>query len=168
MKQHHKSREWQHRSHLSFSLRSHDTNIWLKNWKCPQVELHYPEHITDVVDKRMPGDYSLKSMRTIIDVALKSLASSSLNRPSMSDVVIQIRDAIKYELETSDNELVTARCVGGDVEDPQYYVQDTNSDSWQWASTSSATRSITSSTDQSQNNCSSITIPRWKQQISCS
>lgn len=127
--------------------------------------MNYPEHITDIVDKRMPEDYSLKSMRTIIDVALKSLAMSSLNRPSMSDVVIQIRDAIKYELETSSTEGggdknfvpdVNHR-VGGDVEDPQH-AQDINPDSWQWASTSSATYSITSST-QSQN-CSSISIPR--------
>lgn len=122
--------------------------------------MNYPEHITDIVDKRMPGDYSLKSMKTIIDVALKSLAMSSLNRPSMSDVVIQIRDAIKYELETSSNEGGgdVNHWVGGDVEDPQH-AQDINPDSWQWASTSSATHSITSST-QSQNNCSSISIPR--------
>lgn len=132
--------------------------------ECFQVELNYPEHITDIVDKRMPEDYSLKSMRTIIDVALKSLALSSLNRPSMSDVVIQIRVAIKYELETSSNEgggdknfvADVNHHVGGDVEDLQH-AQDVNLDSWQWASTSSATHSITSST-QSQN-CSSIIIP---------
>lgn len=123
--------------------------------KCSQVELHYPEHITAVVDKRMPGDYSIKSMRVIIDVALKSLAMSSLNRPSMSDVVIQIRDAIKYELlETPNND------GGGDkhfVPADNDHVEDTNPDSWQWGSTSSATHSITSSTPQ---NCSSIIIPR--------
>lgn len=143
-----------------------DTSVTNSDYRsiAKYVELNYPEHITDIVDKRMPEDYSLKSMRTIIDVALKSLALSSLNRPSMSDVVIQIRDAIKYELETSSNEgggdknfvADVNHHVGGDVEDLQH-AQDVNLDSWQWASTSSATHSITSST-QSQN-CSSIIIP---------
>lgn len=49
-------------------------------------------------------DYNLKNTRTIVDIALNSLASSSLNHPSMSLVVYRIQCTIKFELELSNND----------------------------------------------------------------
>lgn len=67
------------------------------------MKLNHTQHIRDVVDKMWPMDYNLQNKRTIIDIALNSLASSSLSHPSMSSVVYHIQYTIKFELELSND-----------------------------------------------------------------
>lgn len=51
---------------------------------------------------RAPNTHTQRTSPNV-DIALNSLASSSMNRPSMSVVVYHIQDTIKFELGLSNN-----------------------------------------------------------------
>jgi hypothetical protein len=60
-----------------------------------QVQSHYPHDLATIADPNLKGNFSLRSMKTIVHVALRSVALQGANRPTMSDVVGEIRSAMK-------------------------------------------------------------------------
>lgn len=60
-----------------------------------QVQSHYPHNLATIADPNLNGNYDMRSMKKIVHVALRSVALQGMNRPSMSDVVGEIRSAMK-------------------------------------------------------------------------
>ncbi|KAJ4768531.1 Leucine-rich repeat protein kinase family protein [Rhynchospora pubera] len=54
-------------------------------------------NIESVVDARMQGDYDINSIWKAADVALKCTAQSGTQRPTMSEVVVQLKECIELE-----------------------------------------------------------------------
>lgn len=115
------------------------------------------------MDPRLNGVYNRESVCKIVDIALRSLAVSSLDRPNMNEVVAEIRIAIKLEtgkgilsgqssgMEGSGDKL--GNLAWGDATDGLL-----NPNSGQWSKpTSSITHSIASSVP---DNASSVVFPR--------
>ncbi|KAM0875070.1 hypothetical protein ACQ4PT_037026 [Festuca glaucescens] len=61
-------------------------------------------NIEAVVDARMRGHYDVNTVWKVADIALKCTAQSSAQRPSMTDVVAQLRECIDLENERSRDE----------------------------------------------------------------
>nr|XP_051220267.1 putative leucine-rich repeat receptor-like protein kinase At2g19210 [Lolium perenne] len=61
-------------------------------------------NIEAVVDARMRGHYDVNTVWKVADIALKCTAQSSAQRPSMTDVVTQLRECIDLENEHSRDE----------------------------------------------------------------
>ena len=54
-------------------------------------------NIEAVVDGRMRGDYNVNAVWKVADIALKSTAQSSAQRPTMTEVVAQLHECIQLE-----------------------------------------------------------------------
>ncbi|KAJ1688113.1 hypothetical protein LUZ63_019503 [Rhynchospora breviuscula] len=53
--------------------------------------------IESVVDARMQGDYDINSVWKVADVALKCTAQSGAQRPTMTEVALQLKECIELE-----------------------------------------------------------------------
>lgn len=51
-------------------------------------------NIDDIVDARLRGEYDGNSAWKVVQVAMKCTAQASTQRPTMSDVVIQLKDTL--------------------------------------------------------------------------
>jgi len=60
-----------------------------------QVQTHYPHNLASIADPSLQGNYNMRSLQKIAQVALQSVALQGIDRPTMSDVVGEIRNAIK-------------------------------------------------------------------------
>jgi Protein tyrosine and serine/threonine kinase len=56
--------------------------------------------IESVVDARMQGEYDINSVWKAADVALKCTAQTSAPRPTMTEVVIQLKECLELEVAT--------------------------------------------------------------------
>ncbi|XP_051209298.1 LRR receptor-like serine/threonine-protein kinase IOS1 [Lolium perenne] len=54
-------------------------------------------NIEDVVDARMAGDYDVNGVWKVADVALKCTAQAPNQRPTMTDVVVQLQECVELE-----------------------------------------------------------------------
>ncbi|WVZ99319.1 LOW QUALITY PROTEIN: hypothetical protein U9M48_044640 [Paspalum notatum var. saurae] len=54
-------------------------------------------NIEDVVDTRMRGEYEVNSVWKVADIALKCTMQESAQRPTMTDVVAQLRECLELE-----------------------------------------------------------------------
>jgi serine/threonine protein kinase len=53
--------------------------------------------IEGVVDSRMPSDHDINGVWKVADVALKCAAFASVQRPTMTDVVVQLQECLQLE-----------------------------------------------------------------------
>ena len=53
--------------------------------------------IEGVVDARMEGDYDVNSVWKTAEIALKCTEQASLERPSMTDLVVQLQECLELE-----------------------------------------------------------------------
>ncbi|KAF3335016.1 putative leucine-rich repeat receptor-like protein kinase [Carex littledalei] len=60
-------------------------------------------NIESVVDARMQGEYDINSVWKAADVALKCTAQSGIQRPTMTEVVIQLKECMELEAATERN-----------------------------------------------------------------
>ena len=60
-------------------------------------------NIESVVDARMQGEYDINSIWKAADVALKCTAQSAAQRPTMTEVVLQLKECIELEAATGRN-----------------------------------------------------------------
>ncbi|KAJ3704090.1 hypothetical protein LUZ61_007795 [Rhynchospora tenuis] len=60
-------------------------------------------NIESVVDARMQGDYEINSVWKTADVALKCTAENGAHRPTMSEVVVQLKECIELEVAAQRN-----------------------------------------------------------------
>lgn len=54
--------------------------------------------INDIVDSRLRGEFDSGSARIALDTAMACVAQSSINRPSMSQVVVKLRECLAMEI----------------------------------------------------------------------
>lgn len=54
-------------------------------------------NIEDVVDTQMCGEYDVNSVWKVADIALKCTMQASVQRPTMTDVVVQLQECIELE-----------------------------------------------------------------------
>jgi serine/threonine protein kinase len=54
-------------------------------------------NIEDVVDKRIRGEYDVNSVWKVADIALKCTVQTSVQRPTMIDVVAQLQECLELE-----------------------------------------------------------------------
>ncbi|CAL4894506.1 unnamed protein product [Urochloa decumbens] len=54
-------------------------------------------NIEDVVDPRMRGEYDVNSVWKVADIALKCTAQAPVQRPTMTDVVVQLQECLELE-----------------------------------------------------------------------
>lgn len=54
--------------------------------------------IQDTVDSRLQGEFDSDSARKVLDTAMACVASSSVNRPSMSQVVVALKQCLVTEI----------------------------------------------------------------------
>jgi len=56
-----------------------------------------PVKIVEIIDKKMDGNYDMKSITIVAKLALRCIEETSSSRPSMSEVVGELREAFMYE-----------------------------------------------------------------------
>ena len=56
-----------------------------------------PSKIEEIVDKKLGGSYDMKSICCIVEVALQCVEPKPASRPTTSEVVKKIREAIVHE-----------------------------------------------------------------------
>jgi len=54
-------------------------------------------NITEIIDKRLAGSYDNKSVTRVAKVAMRCVQDVRSSRPSVSEVVAELKEALKYE-----------------------------------------------------------------------
>lgn len=85
-----------------------------------------PIKITEIIDKRLGSNYDQKSVIHVVKLALRCVSAELSSRPSISEVVIEIKLAIKYH---NDSALSFQICEDtlteyGDLQNTQVCVSD--------------------------------------------
>ncbi|KAF3335482.1 leucine-rich repeat receptor-like serine/threonine-protein kinase [Carex littledalei] len=80
--------------------RPDNENMNIIQWVCQRLA---KGNIESVVDARMQGEYDINSVWKAADVALKCTAQSAVQRPTMTEVVIQLKECIELEAATGRN-----------------------------------------------------------------
>ncbi|KAM0828338.1 hypothetical protein ACQ4PT_067619 [Festuca glaucescens] len=75
-------------------------------------------NIEAVVDGRMRGDYDVNSVWKVADIALKCTAHSSIQRPTMTDVVVQLHECIELENGRAAGDYANSFYTGSSNNDP--------------------------------------------------
>lgn len=78
-----------------------EDEINLIQWVKPHVENESAEEIAEVIDGRLGGNYDMKSITGIAKVALRCVEAKPSSRPSVSEVVADIKEAIIHENENN-------------------------------------------------------------------
>jgi serine/threonine protein kinase len=82
---------------IDLKLAEKDVNII--RWATPYI-LEMDENvgkITEIVDKRLDGSWHMESMIGVAKVAMRCVQVELSSRPSMSEVVAELKEAIKHE-----------------------------------------------------------------------
>jgi hypothetical protein len=53
--------------------------------------------ITEIIDKRLSGRYNMKSISLVIKLAMRCVQSEPSSRPSVSEVLAELKEATKHE-----------------------------------------------------------------------
>jgi hypothetical protein len=56
-----------------------------------------PGKIEEIVDKRLSGNYDLKSITRVAKVAIRCVKAEPFYRPSVSEIVAELTEAMKLE-----------------------------------------------------------------------
>lgn len=78
-----------------------EDEINLIQWVKPYVENGSAEEIAEVIDGRLGGNYDMKSITGIAKLALRCVEAKPSSRPSVSEVVADIKEAIIHENENN-------------------------------------------------------------------
>jgi len=54
-----------------------------------------PGLLAEIIDKRLEGNYSMESITRVINVAIRCVHAERSSRPSVSEVVTELKEAIK-------------------------------------------------------------------------
>ena len=72
-----------------------DENIHICQWVRIMLD---KGDIQNIVDPRMCGDFNVNSAWKAIEIAMACVSSTSTERPSMSEVVMKLKECLKSEL----------------------------------------------------------------------
>lgn len=78
-----------------------EEEINLVQWVKPYVENGSAEEIAEVIDGRLGSNYDMKSITGIAKLALRCVEAKPSSRPSVSEVVADIKEAIIHENENN-------------------------------------------------------------------
>lgn len=53
--------------------------------------------MTEIIDKRLGESYNIKSIAVVVKVAMRCIQAEPSSRPRMSEVVAELKEAIKRE-----------------------------------------------------------------------
>jgi hypothetical protein len=56
-----------------------------------------PGKIAEIIDKRLHGNYDMKSINLVAKVAMRCVQAEPSFRPSVSEVVVELKNAMKHE-----------------------------------------------------------------------
>ena len=56
-----------------------------------------PGKMEEIVDKRLSGNYDIRSITCVAKVAIRCVKAEPFYRPSITEVVAELREAIKLE-----------------------------------------------------------------------
>jgi hypothetical protein len=56
-----------------------------------------PGKIAEIIDKRLHGNYDMKSINLVAKVAMRCVQAEPSFRPSASEVVVELKNAMKHE-----------------------------------------------------------------------
>lgn len=54
--------------------------------------------VNDIVDSRLQGDFDISSAKKALDTAMACVASTSINRPTMAHVVMELKQCLAMEM----------------------------------------------------------------------
>ncbi|KAH9302098.1 hypothetical protein KI387_013681, partial [Taxus chinensis] len=75
-----------------------EEKIDLVKWVTPYVEqLEDPLQILEIADKRLPNNSNMKSISNVAKLAMKCTADEPSSRPTINEVVVEIKEAMRYE-----------------------------------------------------------------------
>eukprot|EP00253_Pinus_taeda_P009211 PITA_09211 len=80
---------------IDLKLAEEDVNII--RWATPYILDGDVAKIREIIDKRLDGSYDMKSMTRVAKVAMRCVQVERSCRPSISDVVAELKEAIKLE-----------------------------------------------------------------------
>lgn len=64
----------------------------------PFVEMDaIPGQIEEIIDRRLGGNYNLESVTRVAKIAIRCVKAEPFYRPSVSEVVEELREAMKLE-----------------------------------------------------------------------
>jgi len=67
-------------------------------WATPFVEMDaIPGQIDEIIDRRLGGNYNLESVTRVAKIAIRCVKAEPFYRPSVSEVVEELREAMKLE-----------------------------------------------------------------------
>ncbi|GLJ59098.1 hypothetical protein SUGI_1492690 [Cryptomeria japonica] len=89
------------RAPIDTKVSSNEIN--LVRWVTPFMEMvEYPEKFVEIVDKRLVGNYSNKSIAHVAKLAIRCVADNPLSRPSASEVLVEMKAAVQYHATSLD------------------------------------------------------------------
>eukprot|EP01018_Ginkgo_biloba_P020941 Gb_12079 [translate_table: standard] len=71
----------------------------LIQWVTPYMEANEGEDdkLAEIIDKRLPSNYAMESVSHIAKLAMRCVRSEPSSRPTVSEIVIEIREAIRFQ-----------------------------------------------------------------------
>ncbi|XP_059071619.1 probable LRR receptor-like serine/threonine-protein kinase At5g48740 [Cryptomeria japonica] len=89
------------RAPIDAKLSTNEIN--LVRWVIPFVEIaEYSEKFSEIVDKRLVDNYSIKSIAHVAKLAIRCVADNPSSRPSASEVLAEMKAAVQYHATSMD------------------------------------------------------------------
>ncbi|GLJ37219.1 hypothetical protein SUGI_0754920 [Cryptomeria japonica] len=84
-------------------LKLSQDKILLIDWVTPYVHLNNEmEEVTEIVDKNFDGKYNVESIKHMVKLGIRCVAGELSFRPTMTEVVGEIKEALKFEEENNE------------------------------------------------------------------
>eukprot|EP01018_Ginkgo_biloba_P020942 Gb_12080 [translate_table: standard] len=82
-----------------------DEELNLIQWVTPYMETNEGEDdkLAEIIDKRLPSNYAMESVSHIAKLAMRCVRSEPSTRPTISEIVIEIREAIRFQNNNNNN-----------------------------------------------------------------
>lgn len=76
-------------------IKNHDQNIHIVYWVSPFLA---QGDIRNVVDPRLQGNFDTNSVWKFMEIAMSCVPSISIQRPTMSHIVIELKECLEAEI----------------------------------------------------------------------
>ncbi|KAH9327940.1 hypothetical protein KI387_000048, partial [Taxus chinensis] len=79
-------------------IRVPEERLVLVKWVTPFVEQgEGSQQLSEIVDKRLDNNYDMTSLGIVAKLAIRCIAEEPSNRPTISEVVLEMKEALKFE-----------------------------------------------------------------------
>jgi len=87
-------------------VRVSDEYLHILQWVIPIIE---GGDIQNVVDPRLQGEFSINSAWKIVEIAKSCTSPNSVERPDMSQILIELKECLSLDIVQRDNGSMRAR-----------------------------------------------------------